>query len=281
MGWEWQYIMEKSNFFKFIDYDPKPIAINQPSFGCFPTFELPQPPQPKLITTPKILENPFLKFKNIHEGKAAILFATGKTLHDYYPTKEDDNAIKVGVNRVAEKKDIELDYLFWGDWLAGVFVHGNLTTSRSEPNDTLNIINNSNAKQKFAHDRHISHIDLERTNSIIYKIQNEEIQKEIDIHPLLNHSIVFSALQFILYTGCSKITLVGCDGSYKFGSWERNEPELSDTYVNVSENTLKHWWWKMAEFIKKEYPKVEVICLNPVMHAEWNYFPCVNRQAKQ
>ena len=76
----------------------------------------------------------------------------------------------------------------------------------------------------------------------------------------LNHSIVFPAIQFALYSGFSKIYLVGCDCNGYFHS---------NNYLTGQNNTsihtdLVYWWYRMYEFKKKYYEDTRIISLNPV-----------------
>ena len=41
--------------------------------------------------------SPLKKFKNIHDGKTSILFATGPTINEYKPLDNSDSFIKYGV----------------------------------------------------------------------------------------------------------------------------------------------------------------------------------------
>ena len=40
------------------------------------------------------------KFKDIHKGKSAIMFATGPTINDYEPFEGSEECIKFGLNRI-------------------------------------------------------------------------------------------------------------------------------------------------------------------------------------
>ena len=54
------------------------------------------------------------KFKDIHKGKSAIMFATGPTISDYEPFEGSEECIKFGLNRIYKYKNLleDLDYYF-------------------------------------------------------------------------------------------------------------------------------------------------------------------------
>jgi hypothetical protein len=72
-------------------------------------------------------------------------------------------------------------------------------------------------------------------------------------------SISFDVLQFLLFAGFKKIYLVGQDCDYKDGSWDNNTPREV-----TQKNKLLVCWELMIDFIKINYPDVEIINVNPV-----------------
>ena len=59
---------------------------------------------------------PLEKFKNIHSGESAIIFATGPSINKYIPFEGSEECIKVGLNRIYVHEDItsDLDYYYFG-----------------------------------------------------------------------------------------------------------------------------------------------------------------------
>ena len=45
-----------------------------------------------------IYNEPLKKFKDIHKGESAILFATGPTIKEYEPFEGSEECIKFGLN---------------------------------------------------------------------------------------------------------------------------------------------------------------------------------------
>ena len=59
---------------------------------------------------------PIEKFKNMHEGESAILFATGPSLEQYKPFENSEESLKFGLNRIYTYPEIlkTLDYYHFG-----------------------------------------------------------------------------------------------------------------------------------------------------------------------
>lgn len=151
----------------------------------------------------------FEKYKNKHSGREAIVYATGPTLSVYDHIEDDGSRIKVGVNGIA-LKGISCDYYFCGhvdqrselylDKLKDYHVTGekfgfiSLDGVPKGPWLTL-----SRAKE-------IGLIPYGLTTDISFG-------QDISQFCLTNHLIIFSALQFLIYTGVNKIYLVGSDAT--------------------------------------------------------------------
>ena len=56
------------------------------------------------------------QFKNIHQNKSAIIFATGPTIKQYTPFEGSKECIKIGLNRIYDYPEIlkTLDYYYYG-----------------------------------------------------------------------------------------------------------------------------------------------------------------------
>ena len=73
-------------------------------------------------------------------------------------------------------------------------------------------------------------------------------------------SISWEMMQFILWTGVSRIYLMGHDCSYAKGSL--HNPHIRN-YGGVPRSGLIQRWSEMKDWIEVEYPGVEVMCVNP------------------
>ena len=83
---------------------------------------------------------------------------------------------------------------------------------------------------------------------------------QIDREPFGDfNSIVFSAMQFILWCHPKRVYIVGCDcslGGY-FNSKEQN------TFC-VPATEMVNRWKNLRDFANKYYPDVEIVSVNPV-----------------
>jgi len=208
-----------------------------------------------------IYNKKLLKFKNIHKEKSAILFATGPSIKKYKPFKQSEDCIKIGVNRIYNYPSIlnELDYFFFGS-------HYYLD---KEHKQNLNKICKKHNCKKFSasYENGLSHYKINRGNigpedalkigAIPFENNLQYFSEDIANFALLGHSIVFPPLQFILYTGISKLYLVGCDGGWTAGP------------VQSGDQRLLGLWNDFKIFKETYYKKVKICSINPVSLKGW------------
>jgi hypothetical protein len=204
----------------------------------------------------KLLE----KFKNLHNGDTAIIFATGPSLKNYVPLDNSEKYIKIGLNKIYDYPDIlcKLNYYYYGShyYLDGehrkniekVCMNKNITTFASAYEDGISHkdINRGNITPERA-------IEL---NSIPFENTLHTFTNDVENYCSLGHSIIFPPLQHILYMGIKKIYFVGCDGGFTQGK-------------SSSDNHLLFWWKKFVEFKNIYYPEVKIISVNPVSLKGW------------
>ncbi|MDA9080150.1 hypothetical protein N9M16_01820 [Candidatus Dependentiae bacterium] len=218
-------------------------------------------------------EQNILPYRDKHKGQKAILFCTGPSLekYDYRPllTAETTRPIMVGVNGIifAEvAREVGLDYLFLQDTgrvngakhkhvfhqnidefakfkcreqkFYGTFIHGDLIAP------TKKEAQHSGAKQ--------------------YEMIRPKCLARFPLVDDIGHftlgggcSVAFSALQFILFTGVSKVQVVGCDGtSNGYAGIESGEGIAYDRILSM---------WKMIpSFLQEYYPDIKLEIVRPV-----------------
>ena len=166
-----------------------------------------------------------LPFRNKHVNQTAVLLCTGPTLQQYTHTMTDERGIDiitVGVNGIIFSDTIResgLDYLFVQDT-------GRLSKSpyghafHNNVGDYTKFRCNIQKFYGIFKDIHIEPTDVELSegNASRYEMRVPECGEILPLVDEVGHytfggscSVAFSALQFILYTGVSKIRLVGCD----------------------------------------------------------------------
>ena len=210
-----------------------------------------------------------LKYKNRHVGEVCYIFGSGPSFLKF---KKQEDGIFIGCNHIIKDQYIKknIKYYFFGH---GYTVYKDNTTPRGnhkkEVDDLGNHIekfcmvsrNNDISVHKFT----INDIkNLKNINAIPCDINLNNIYDNIESNSFLNHSIVFPATQFALYSGFSKIYLVGCDcnayaeKNHKYFFYDDNKKNKKIDY-----NIVK-WWREMYKFKNLHYPNTKFVNINPI-----------------
>jgi hypothetical protein len=227
-----------------------------------------------LGTCPLLNHRTFKKFQLTHEGAVSILFATGPSLNDFsYSGLPDVPSVRTGVNSFIYHDQYELDYYFCAhDVSKEGSDHPHNEIEKADP-IREKIKSRSSDMQVFCPragllyghhcevDTFFSAEAIREFNAIPYVVSltaegKEAFATSLEHQPFYNHSIVFSALQFLLYTGVSKVYLVGCDcgGAASYLCEESGLTDFGD---------LHQFWKDFRSFVVEKYPDVEVVSVNP------------------
>lgn len=210
-----------------------------------------------MITDQRLTE--LKRFKNLHHDNQAIVFGTGKTLLDYpINTKLHRDSIKVGVNSIIfHDTFLDLDYFFIQD--TGINEgHINSYCKSKTQYDKFNVNIQKfygTCDQKTNKNWYLSHGDCKAGNALPYYINaktNYTYTTDLETQPFgEGHTVVMSAIQFLIFTGIKKIYLVGIDC----------------TGARIKESKSKKYnlkgWYKMREWIDTLHD-VSIININPV-----------------
>jgi len=199
----------------------------------------------------------FIKYKDIHKGKSAILYATGPSIQTYRPIGNSKDYIHIGVNRIYNYPLIieKLNYYFFGSEYYIDTKHRRAVDSISKRKD-ITIFSSSfeeGISHKIINRGNISPEDAREIDAFPFENNLSYFTNNIAEYALLGHSIVFPSLQFILYTGIKELYLVGCDGGF-----------MAKDKKNHGEDNLIYWWKKFKSFKEKYYRNVSMISINPV-----------------
>lgn len=214
--------------------------------------------QPEVVKTNT---ETFAKFKDINIGKEIVLLATGPTASKYRKRK---NALHIGIN-TTPILNVPLDYYFAHDSRAFKKISIENVINRCEGSIFIGKIAGRLAHKSSYLRSEIDITNIKRNKDICQYFVNspcmtEELAKDICQHPLTDYySIVFSALQFALYTCPSKIYLVGCDVSGKLEHFHdaSNSAVPHAKYFKLGYGLLKR-------FVETYYSNVEIYSINPV-----------------
>ena len=131
---------------------------------------------------------------------------------------------------------------------------------RNHPQDECNIIKANGGKLVD----HAIHYDVCQPGTRYGEFQasrQTEFQKDIANHYMYSRlSISWEMMQFALWTGLSRIYLMGHDCSYAKGSI--HNPHIRN-YGGTPRTGLIDKWREMNVWTTKNYPKVQVMCINP------------------
>jgi hypothetical protein len=200
------------------------------------------------------------RFKNIHKGESAIVFATGSTINDYEPFEGSEKCIKFGLNRIYKYKNLleDLDYYFFGSHYYVDEEHRNNVNSVCENYDFI--------KFASAYEEGRSHGDIGRGNispedaitlgAIPFENNLSHFTNDVSKYATLGHSIVFPPLQILLYMGISTLYLVGTDGGFTVGT------QSGDSH-------LLQLWSQFKTFKEQYYKDVRIVSINPVSLQGW------------
>lgn len=181
----------------------------------------------------------FADYKNCYAGKDIVLIASGPSLNDYIPI---ENTVNVAVNRAIFYDKVNFDYLFMQDYLA---VKGYIEDSADYKNKNLKRFYGL-LQPELLEGWVIPESIAIRHNAARYYARSswdpEAGKPDVDFTydiaslPLVCHgSVVFPAMQFILYTNPKRIYLVGCDcsrsGYFSGGGGEFHARSRLDVYA--------------------------------------------------
>jgi len=205
----------------------------------------------------------FPKFKNIHQGKEVVLVASGITADSYYPIK---NRIHVGVNRSFQIGNyrIPMDYIFIQDY-SGKTKEYIDDLDNYRPNECIKFYGLT-TEWSYNPERTIPESHAIKANALRYRTDwalidgfIPEFTYDISTQPLgCFGSIVFPALQFILWTHPSKIYLVGCDCTTSGYAYDKKDTNF------LKPDKIIEAYKKFKNFAYKYYPDIEIISINPV-----------------
>jgi hypothetical protein len=197
------------------------------------------------------LNTVFAEYRDRHAGKEAIVFATGPTLKAYDYLEDDGTRLKVGVNSMA-LRDIALDYYFCGH-----------VDGRSMPYlDGLSGLKVGIEKFGYVTLNGVSSagwLSLDKAKSLGLKPYGLTTQitfgQDISRSCLVNHLIIFSALQFLVYTGVSKIYLVGSDATQLVSC---------DNYYLDNNRNIERVKDVFKQFADSVCGEVDIVSINPI-----------------
>lgn len=215
------------------------------------------------LSTAFLHQKTFLQFKGTNEGKDVALVASGVSA-DKYIVKE--NVIHVGVNRSFQISNykIPMDYIFIQDY-SGKTKEYIDDLDNYRPYDCTKFYGLT-TEWSYDPERTIPESHAIKARAFRYRTDwaklegfEPEFAYDISTQPLgCFGSIVFPALQFILWTYPRRIYLVGCDCTTSGYAYDNKAQNFL-----VPDRIIKAYK-KFKSFANKYYPDIEIISINPV-----------------
>jgi len=215
------------------------------------------------ISTAHMHDKAFTPYKGKYSGKEIAVIACGPSLNDYKPIP---GVVNIGVNRAFRDERICFDYMFFLD--AAPWKREEIKALNAYRKDACKkfygiLIENLGNDFPSAN---VSESDVIEAGAIRYRVNNANFIKgmepvfplDISSQPLAAfESVIFSALQFALWTNPSKIYLVGCDCTQSGHFYENRRSSSISTKLTFGYECLKR-------FATTYYPDTEIVSVNPV-----------------
>ena len=209
-----------------------------------------------------------IKYKNIYKNKSCYIIGSGPSINSF---QEQEEGIYIGCNHIIKNKYFKnkLHFYFFGDGYTKYIddsnkIYGNHKKEVDDLDIKINklcMVSLNNNLNVHGFNKNIIDDLYKNKNTIPCDMNLETLHKNLEKNPFINHSIVFSACQFALYCGFTKIYLVGCDAN---GFFHSNSYFKKSNNNNNNNNILIKWWKKIYEHKNKFYSSASIININPI-----------------
>lgn len=197
----------------------------------------------------------FARFKNIHQGQDVVLIATGPSFNLFKPIK---STVYCGVNKAFKSNRIRLDYLFMVDYNA---TKDYIEEAENYPCEKFYGL----VRDRWEKCIIPENIVIKAGASRFYlEGIRDPVHYTMDIcnEPIGDcGSVIFSAMQFLLWTNPKRIYLVGCDCTRNV-YFDSNENEQN--VAREVDKTFYTGWVAMKKFAEINYPETQIVSVNPV-----------------
>ena len=213
----------------------------------------------ELIQATGMHQKAFGEYRGCFADREVVLLGTGPTLAKYKPIP---GAVHIGVNQAFKRDDIAVDFLFIQDTRS--LNHDLHEANAYAPGKCVKFygVQTYNIPDEFAAMR-VHPSDATAAGAREFIVENYydgPFAIDISRMPMMEWgSVMFSALQFALFTFPKKIYLVGVDCSNK-GFFANDKHYMSQT----GNTWLGEKWEKLISFFTFFYPSVKVVSINPV-----------------
>ena len=212
--------------------------------------------KPSLNDVTSLHQETFSPYKNKHVGAEMVLLASGPSIALYNPFP---HAIHVGVNRSFLKENIALDYLFiqdksaFGEGLKKKIINykGNNVTK------FFGILSGNSSKWNIPESWSLQAGARRYYTSA--GIMEDRFSLDLSNQCIGDFSsVVFAAVQFMLWCNPRKIYLVGCDCTNAPYAFDKSK------VTTIRPSQIIKNWKEFKYFAGTYYPDTEIISVNPI-----------------
>ena len=218
----------------------------------------------KHLCTLMLHQKNFAHYKNFYNGKDVVVCGAGPSLQYYSPLPD---CIHIATNRAFLYDRVKFNYLFTQDWLGIQHLQEELINYKGD--NCIKFLGTQSGLHTEIPESFAIRCNAQRFNTDNEFWPTAKFAVDISTNPFGNfHTIVLTALQFVLYTNPKRIYIVGCDSvpSGHFNSLNENEADKAKQIAlqqRFHDGMFKDWQ-KFKNFVQIYYPDTEIISVNPV-----------------
>ena len=218
----------------------------------------------KHMATLLLHQKNFAHYKNFYNGKDVVVCGAGPSLQYYSPLPD---CIHVATNRAFLYDKVKFNYIFTQDWVGIEHIQDELANYKGD--NCIKFFGTQNGNATEIPEPFAIKCNALRFNTDCEYFPNAKFAVDISTNPFGNfHTIVLTALQFILYTNPRRIYIVGCDsvpsGHFNSQGEDDNEKERQIALQKRFHEGMYNDWLKFKKFTQVYYPETEIISVNPI-----------------
>lgn len=206
----------------------------------------------------------FAHYKNLYNGKEVVVCGAGPSLQYYNQLPE---CIHVATNRAFLYDKVKFNYIFTQDWIGIQHLQEELINYKGD--NCIKFFGTQNGCHTEIPESFAIKCNAQRFNTDGEFWPTAKFAVDISTNPFGNfHTIVLSALQFVLYTNPKRIYIVGCDSvpSGHFNSLNESEADKTKQIALQQRfhDAMFKDWQRFKNFVQVYYPDTEIISVNPI-----------------
>lgn len=218
----------------------------------------------KHMATLLLHQRNFAHYKNFYNGRDIVVCGAGPSLQYYSPLPD---CIHIATNRAFLYDKVKFNYIFTQDWVGIEHLQDELANYKGD--NCIKFFGTQNGNATEIPEPFAIKCNALRFNTDCEYFPNAKFAVDISTSPFGNfHTIVLTALQFILYTNPRRIYIVGCDsvpsGHFNSQGEDDAQKERQIALQKHFHEGMYNDWLKFKKFTQVYYPGTEIISVNPI-----------------